>query len=292
VTSTRLALVALLAIAACTSPDWQLPAAATDQGREVPVLEIRNGQPIWSSDLAIWTSDCFHDCLDEDRDGLQDVWEQALLQSVRPILWMHHDDGLFRDRRAALAMIGRVWATATTIHVIIVIAYTKDYGRCGSDSHPGDSERIVIQLAALADRHSVRADRWYTAAHEGTSYDASLFGTFASMHGAHVRWQSDSPVDALYVSRDKHATYPTATTCAGHSVPCLDDICAADVPIDVTPWNAGEPSAPLLLDLSAHGFPEQCTWCNTPFCGDGSGRANCAGSVRDKLTHDPFSDAR
>jgi hypothetical protein len=303
--------LALAALAAC-EPSWDLPLIAepaqtrADQDAELRAVE---GSPVWTGAQPMRAGDCGPPCADRDGDGLADVWERALLRAARPTLWFHRDDGMFRDRRAALAMIGRVTPARVPgaggrpgagggsdekLLVTIVLAYSRDYGRCGGDSHPGDTERIALELTPLPDGRSVRAERWYTAAHEGTSYDASSRGHFFALeHHPALTWQwsLDAPPDSLFVARDKHATYPSLAACAGRRLTCVDDVCGAEVPLELPVWNAGEPDAPLLTSLDALGFPEQCVWCRQPFCGDGRDAAagGCASPMADKLEHSAFS---
>lgn len=297
-----LALAALLAAPSGCGPDWHLPLIVEpeppggDRFGGGPALRLRDGTLVWSGDLPIRADACQPACADLDRDTLSDVWEQELLRAVRPTLWLHRDDGVFFDPRAAMAMIGRVTPWGDTIHVMIAILYTRDYGRCGGDDHPGDVERIALELHPLADGRSARAERWYTAAHEGTSYEASLYGTFPLPRpiwpsGSLMYWTPGSTLDGLIVARDKHATYPSLATCAGRRVPCVDDLCSIDVPLDILPWNAGEPEAPLLENLDALGFPGQCVWCPQAFCGDAAGapESSCVPPLREKLERSPFA---
>jgi hypothetical protein len=291
--------LSLGALAAGCGPDWRLPLlvepepASGDRNGAAP-LRVLEGTSVWTGELPIRAAACQPACADLDGDGLSDVWEQALLHAVRPTLQFHRDDGMFFDPRAALAMIGRVTPWDDTILVILVITYGRDYGRCGGDDHPGDLERIALELRPLADGRSARADRWYIAAHEGTSYDASRYGTFPAQPPIGplraMRWSLDAPPDSLLVARDKHATYPSLAACAGRRVPCVDDLCSVDQPIDLLPWNAGEPTAPLLEDLDDLGFPGQCVWCPRVFCGDAPGApaASCVPPLLEKLEHSPF----
>lgn len=294
----RTAPLALLALAACSRPDWAPPHMARD-GAARDRLGLRldmtdSWEPRLSSPLPLRAAACAPGCPDADADGLNDLWEDALLVRLRPRLVFHGEDAMFHDHHAALALIGRVWPSPDPLDgrivVVFVIAYAHDYGRCGADSHDGDTERVVVELVADPAGHAVIASQWYTAAHEHTSWDAARFGMFAWLAPADppAIWQ-------VHVARDKHASYTSVEDCAGHGVACLDDVCAAGsaaVPLTVPVWNAGEPDGPRLDDLGPLGFDGECAWCDQRFCGGGRGpddaRAGCASPVRDKLGHDPF----
>jgi hypothetical protein len=234
---------------------------------------------------------------DVDRDGLSDTWEDAVLATVRPILLLHAGDGMFRDPDAVLALVGRVAPVGDDILVTITIAYSLDYGRCDGDRHPGDSERVAIQLARdpMRPDRVVTPNRWYTAAHEYTSYDRKQSGWFAELgppgpDAGRDPATGDLPLWAVYVARDKHASYVSLEACAGNRVACLDDVCAdwsTVVPLALVPWNAGEPGAPRLDALDEVGFSGECVWCGSKFCG-GRKTTGCASPLIDKLLPDPF----
>jgi hypothetical protein len=133
----------------------------------------------------------------------------------------------------------------------------------------------------------------YTAAHEGEITDAGRLFQGAELSELET---TDAPAWRIYASEGKHATYATAKICEDVSVvPCLDEDCAPDGVSDPADyerrpaaWNAGEPDAPRLTDLTVAGFPDEDAWADQTFCG-GRGRGDgCSSPVHEKLLVDPF----
>jgi hypothetical protein len=287
---------AALAICACGGPEWSMPEhrETRDDHRGLAIDDTGQGVPVLVSALPIRASRATDD---RDRDGLSDAWEDAVLAAVRPILLLHTDDGAFHDPEAVLALVGRVAPAGDHVLVAITIAFARDYGRCGGDRHAGDTERVAIELIADPRRpeHAVIANRWYTAAHEGTASDRGATGTFSELGPPPPESGIDPatevpPLWSVFVARDKHASYTSQHACAGNRAPCLDDVCAdfaTVVPLDLAPWNAGEPDAPRLDALDEVGFPGECAWCSRNFCG-GRTATGCASPMTDKLLVDPF----
>jgi hypothetical protein len=240
-------------------------------------------------------------CEDLDADGLVDLWEDEVLARTSPALQLDEAEPLVDDPEAVVALVGRVAPVGAQIHVYIMIGYHYDYGRCGLSSHDGDSERVVVAYERMTGPEDELGDVQlvgaYTAAHEDTLTD----------HG-HV-YQGDElgelsfPLDPVsgeprwmvWPSDGKHATYGSIDACESASfIPCVEEDCAPDgvdpALFSLVPpvYNAGEPLAPRLTDLSSIGFPEEDAWLEQDFCG-GRGRGFlCSAPVRDKLLEDPF----
>lgn len=288
--------VMALALVACGDLEWSGPQyrETRDEKRSLAIEGTAEGAQVLVSASPIRAARASDDV---DRDGLSDAWEDAVLETVRPILLLHSGDGAFHDRDAVIALVGRVAPARDHILVAITIAFSRDYGRCEGDRHPGDTERVAVELIPDPrdpDR-AVIANRWYTAAHEGTASDRSAQGMFFDLGpvgpeaGVDVGTGS-LPLWSVLVARDKHASYTTREACAGKRVPCLDDVCAdwsTVVPLYLAPWNAGEPSHPRLEELGEVGFPGECAWCTQTFCG-GRTTTGCASPMVGKLLVDPF----
>jgi hypothetical protein len=263
----------------------------------------------------VLTTDVPHECADgdachdEDRDGLNDVWEDVVLQRLAPQVRLDPDDQLLVDQDAVFLAIGRVApAPDRRIRVFVVLTYSHDYGRCGSGGHAGDTERVVLDLAADAtDPESWIVDRAYTAAHEGVDGDASRLFQGASMRELEFVLSLDSgePHWLVYSTRDKHATHASSLRCERAATAlCLEEDCAAGAPgsivagppgpphaDDLLPRavNAGEPNAPMIRGLGPFGFPGEDCWAPRPFCGGLDVGDKCADSPAVKLTLDPFA---
>jgi hypothetical protein len=232
---------------------------------------------------------------DADGDGLDDAWEDAVLVRLRPRLRFHDRDDLFFDAGARLAMVGRVWpGDDDRIHVVFLVLYSRDYGRCGYGDHAGDVERLTLALEPDLDGRTVTAVAFYTAAHEGTALDrgqSGLLGFFPPPEAESFPWPGPPPVWEVLVARNKHASYMSYGDCRG-GTPCVDDICADldGVGLAVPVANVGEVDAPRLDDLAALGFPGECIYCGRRFCGDVSGGEHCPAPLAEKLARDPLED--
>lgn len=242
-------------------------------------------------------------CLDADHDGLVDAFEDGLLAVLRPCLRLDEDERLLDDETAVVHDVARVFAVSTEplrLRALIMIGYSRDYGSCGLTAHNGDSERVAIELLATGPASDgaleLVAQRFYTAAHEGTVNDHSqrfdaTDPTLVFAQEAHgPRW-------VVFPSANKHATYASIASCEAiaNGIPCLDEDCGADGVADPATYellpgvvNAGEPSAPRLTDLAPIGFPGDDAWAEQDFCG-GRGGSGCSAPVRRKLLDDPFA---
>jgi hypothetical protein len=258
------------------------------------------------TDLPRAAADCLEDhlpalCDDADRDGLVDEWEDLALDTLRPFVRIDEGDPLRVDADGRVGSVGRVapapdGAGEERIRLLLVLAYSRDYGRCTFGAHLGDSERVALDLAPVpGERGAVRVVRAYTAAHEWSEHDASrLFdGDLAGQLEVAEDTIAGQPRWVVHASRAKHATYATAALCEAEDswIFCGDEDCAAGrsisppnellIPVD----NAGELDAP-----RAGSLMDEPVWDDVPFCGGlGHGRGPCASPLRDKLLTDPFA---
>jgi hypothetical protein len=262
-----------------------------------PGLQLHTNLPPDPTDCAA-LSDA--PCEDLDADGLVDAWEALVLDRLRPVVRMDEDEPLISQGDGLLINIGRIWPVSeSTVHAVIVLAYSEDYGRCGLTAHHGDSERVALSLTL----HSGSA--WvsgaYTAAHEGELNDGSALLTGDDLSGMTLDADSRTgePRWVVFSSEGKHATYTTAQLCEDASfLPCLEEDCAPDnvtdkARFDVLPEvmiNAGEPDAPLADDLTDQGMPGEQIWADQTFCG-GLGRTDeesCSSGLLEKMLSDPL----
>ena len=182
---------------------------------------------------------------DFDRDGLDDRFEQELLERFTPVFYVSAGecDGLpasfvpgTKDPVVA-ARNGTIYGRAfPASEGAIELQYFHLWARdCGRGGHNLDAEHVSALIEPQADG-TWAARLWYAAAHEDTICDQSS-GARASTLGAVT---AGPPV---YVSRGKHASYLQR----GHSTRgCGGDACPLGQPIEVTALqNIGEPGAPL-----------------------------------------------
>lgn len=190
---------------------------------------------------------------DADGDGLDDAFEQQLIQRFAPRLMLSQGEcDLMPARFApdepeprALERDGTLYAKATPwagaegawIEIHYYHLWAND---CGRLAHPLDVERVSVLLRAPAmdsPAEDWRAVYWYAAAHEATVCDGT--------HGARANWlKAETHGATVFVSRGKHATYLARNRCGKG---CGGDVCKPLESPLVPPAivNLGEPGRPL-----------------------------------------------
>lgn len=181
--------------------------------------------------------------VDDDGDGLDDVYETQLARDYLPFLSLDPDDGC---ALSGLAVRVRAHpADATKILIVYDHLFETD---CGLGGHTGDNEAFGVAIdPALPAPAGILAIR--TASHQGTLCEhVSECSTCGDGRGA-CELQAGRPV--LYASKGKHGQY--ARKCSAFGT-CLDT-CTLAATAHVPPIvNVGEPDAPLVTDLTAQGF--------------------------------------
>lgn len=192
--------------------------------------------------------------VDQDRDGVPDALEQALLERFRPkfVVSVGECDQLpaaFRPGTldpVATARDGTIYGqafrrpAATFAGESIELHYYHLWSRdCGRQGHPLDAEHVSVLVNAVSLDEPVlnwRARTWYAAAHESTLCDASRWTTAAEI-GA------EAGGTTIWISAGKHASFFSAELCHGG---CGDDRCEqAAVLASSQVINLGEAGAPL-----------------------------------------------
>jgi hypothetical protein len=277
-----------------TGPDGGEAMAQTSTHVVDGTLELR-------TPLSPWAADCdagaLPICGDLDQDTLSDAWEELVLNRFRPKLLFDENEGMFAEGHEPV-LVGRVelvGADPLTIRVYLPILYPRDYGICQLTAHNGDSERVALQL--LETDTGLRMEKAYTAAHEGAPTSQSRIWEGEDL--AQLVFEDDGSGGSRWVvfpSRDKHATYATLDHCHGaFPFPCANESCFPDDVEDMAPFervlsvhHVGEASAPLITDLGSLGFANEDAWLDQQFCGGLERGITCSGSVRSKLTENPF----
>lgn len=190
---------------------------------------------------------------DADRDGLDDAWEQRMLERFAPRLFLSEGecDALpaeFAPDEAApraLARNGTLYGKVTPWRgepgIWVEIHYYHLWANdCGRLAHPLDVERVSVLVAGPAPHAAPeqwRAVFWFAAAHEETVCDGS--------HGAKAEWlKAETGGATLWVSRGKHASYLAKSRCGKG---CGGDQCKPQRHAMTVHRliNLGEPGAPL-----------------------------------------------
>ena len=187
---------------------------------------------------------------DNDRDGIADEHEQALLENFRPTFLFSVNDcdslpaeflsGSEKPRAIGRngTIYGQVFPRRTSPEegALIEIHYYHLWARdCGRTGHPLDAEYVAV-LVSGEDSQPVpawRAVYWYAAAHEDTVCDRSSAAK-ASVIGA-----EDGIV--VWVSQGKHASFLSR---AGCEKGCGQDRCGEAIALSAAAIiNIGEPGA-------------------------------------------------
>ncbi len=306
-----------LALAACSGdPDFE-HSQEDFTGPEMRVKRDSDGAFRVEATLAARTAECdapVPRCNDSDRDGLVDLWEDAILEHMHPAVTFDEDEPLLRSgSRDAFGALGRVFPAPDNPNRVIVsvqLLYTRDYGAqnpaCfGISAHPGDVERAAFELELLGAGNAIMTAA-YTTGHEGTATDQTTIVRGRELSRLEhvgsppigVRWR-------VYSSQSKHATYMSKNHCENARFPplfavCASEDCAPDSVADPERFtrvpkilNAGEDAARRAGDLGVIGFPGIDAWSDAKFCGGldvtPAQERKCPDSLRTKLSKDPFA---
>ena len=183
---------------------------------------------------------------DSDHDGIDDVFEQQLLQTFRPKFFISKTDCSGVPARIkpgqpepeVLAqdgtIYGQVFPYAPDKALIEIHYYTLWSQDCGRMSHPFDVEHVSA-LVKNGDP-GPKALYWYASAHEKTVCDISN-----GAHAAAVDAEQRGP--AVWSSAGKHALYLRQEMCRGG---CGADSCSDSVELgrDGPVVNLGALNAP------------------------------------------------
>jgi hypothetical protein len=249
-------------------------------------------------------------CKDDDRDGLNDAWEDAVLAKITPFVTFDEEEPLMqKGNHDSFGAIGRVFPFGDRIVVSVLFLYTKDYGAQNplcfhSHNHAGDVERAALELKLTGGSNAISVAA-YTTAHEGTEDDQTTIVDGIGQKllediGGHWR---------VYSAQNKHGTYMSKAHCENARLAtwlhrfCASEDCAPDnmpeaekARFTVLPkvLNVGELGAPRNDDLTSIGFPGEHAWGADRFCGGLKGLSaddikQCPDALKDKLPKNPFA---
>lgn len=185
---------------------------------------------------------------DADGDGLDDALEAKIANEYLPFFSVHPSDKC--STHGFLYRIAPHPTEAQRVMVWIVALFEKD---CGLNGHPGDDETfgVVIdpRLPAPAGILAVRA-----ISHQNTPCQRlTTCGSCAGMTACSTGVRAGAKIPVVYASKDKHGTYSVIGTCS--DLICELGGCAlAPTPSSAPAVNAGEPSKPLVKNLTTDAF--------------------------------------
>lgn len=201
------------------------------------MLAICTAPAAWAADL--------------DLDGLNDDFEQALLERFRPVFMLSATecDMLPSEFLAGAkdpikpvrngTIYGQVFPfdkDGTRIEIHYFHLWARD---CGRGSHNLDAEHVSVLIEARpgAPAEEYKAKYWQSAAHEGTVCDAA--------HGARAEdLAAETSGATIWVSHGKHASFLSSGTC--NRLGCGGDRCQAVAAMEPGKLiNIGEPGTPM-----------------------------------------------
>lgn len=201
---------------------------------------------------------CLAATTDRDTDGLDDDCETALARSFAPELLVDRDDCPWDGERTGLrgGYLYAVSHAGERVQLAYLPAYLQDCGWRGwprvlrvgrSAAHAGDSEAILLEIQPGA------GDSWHTtaiylSAHCG-GRSAGRCRWFRDDELAAFTWREGRVLGApvVWVARDKHAHYPTRSSCeSGHwrQERCAREPAAHRFPIESFDRNIGSARHP------------------------------------------------
>lgn len=192
------------------------------------------------------------DAADLDRDGLNDAFEQALLERFRPTFMLSatecdsmpaefhpcRKDPITSDRNGTI--YGHVFRAGQSGRFIEIHYYHLWARDCGFGPHPLDIEHAAVLLAAPSPDSppgEYRAKYWFASGHQGTVCDAANGARAADI-------AAETSGGTVWVSHGKHASFLSQDAC--NRLGCGGDRC--EIMSAMPPGkliNLGEPGAPL-----------------------------------------------
>lgn len=266
------------------------------------------GRLTFTTPLARGAEDCDPACDDVDGDGLNDAWEDALLEVAAPLVEFDDAEPGQTDDTLTTAIVGRVAkapSDPSLTRVFIVMLWTHDYGwQTGTCvdfanglAHRGDTERMILEFEH-PDGTQSRLKRAYIAAHEASVEDASQNFAGATLNQLEFDTSGDSARLRVYAGLGKHGTFASKAACESQQGACTtSEECGADGVADRSAYqhlfpvtNAGEIDNPRLELLDDLGFEGEPVWSlDTRFCASlPQNEIGCAYTVGGMLTVDTF----
>jgi hypothetical protein len=198
--------------------------------------------------------------VDNDRDGLSDGFELALLAKFLPTFMISNNDCSVRPAQFSLrattpdvvaddgTIYGQVFPSKQLAGEVELHYYHLWRKDCGEMGHRLDAEHVSVLVSDAATIEGAKAKYWYAAAHEDTICDASQL-TRAETIGAEAHGAT------VWISAGKHASFLSEALCS-HG--CGGDTCSHMEALSVqSVVNLGEWGAPMngILWLASPAWP-------------------------------------
>lgn len=224
---------------------------------------------------------------DSDGDGLSDALEAKLAAEYAPYLSLHPSDGC--KTHGVLVRIAPHPREKGRVMMWLDVLFQKD---CGANGHVGDNEMsgIVIDPAKPAPA-GILAVR--SISHQNTACQrVTTCGLCPGMTACTTAIRSGVALPVIFASKDKHGTYVDEATC-DQSFVCDFGGCALSPSPSTAPIvNVGEPTKPLVTNLTTQGFVTAANGWTEPAVMDFDpwkpGDFGGAGDVSKDLVDDAF----
>ncbi len=224
---------------------------------------------------------------DLDKDGLDDAWEMDTARDYLPFLSLDPGDGCTRG-----GMLVRVHphpSKGSLIHIVYDHLYEKD---CGLTGHVGDNEAFGVTIDPTIPPPAGILTM-VAIGHQSTICEKkTTCGSCGGLNACATAMKNGAPYPVVFSSKDKHASYVEKDQC-NPFLSCFDTCTLASMTTAVALVNVGEPSAPLVTDLtdqgfitSANGWTAQELFHWNPW--DGSKDFGGAGNVAEDLVDTAF----
>jgi hypothetical protein len=169
--------------------------------------------------------------IDVDTDGLDDECEWQIASTFAPMLrltsgdnttgretyWASHHKNSCGAYTPTIGGGGEpqgscLWYT-NVIRVIYALGYYADGGCCGLSGHVGDSEFIVLEAAYNQTDNVWYTTRAYLSAHVNQNWPGPGADGSRWWYGDEMEYPWNRGYPRIYVSKEKHANYPTDSAC-------------------------------------------------------------------------------
>jgi hypothetical protein len=186
---------------------------------------------------------------DQDGDGIDDDFEREVAELNFPKVMQAVGESCGAPH-GVIYRVRRHPQNQQRLAITYVVLYANDCGEL--TGHVGDAESFAITVDLDAQPGAAATVGVTAWAHAGTACaSTSSCDTGAATAACGESPSVSSPPEVIiWSSQDKHANYLSSTTCAGN---CFDG-CSAGERLTGPLLNVGEPTQPLVRDLTTQGF--------------------------------------
>jgi hypothetical protein len=170
---------------------------------------------------------------DNDKDTLNDAWEDAAMNELSPGFSLDRNEEFFNHPEDQVRLFSRItpYPSPDNPRYIVfwyAVTWSRDYGKYGIGAHNGDTEPFIM-VWKIVDNQTLALDSMYIHAHEGcneredvwnaTGISCNYAGVCDFTSQEIMRKPICSSLEfsdnriLLYVSKNKHALFPSRASC-------------------------------------------------------------------------------